>query len=447
LGETVAIGLEEIRRKLTEIVSGEFVKLSNELRTLGNGGKLTVYPQDEAEVVEIIKFAHTHELSVIPEGGATKAGLGGTVALGDILLSLKRISGIVDYSVGDLTMTVLPGTPMADIHRALEANGQMFPLDLAWSEESTIGGAIAANSSGPKRLRYGSARDLVIGLRVVYPDGTLIRTGAKVVKNVAGYDMNKLFIGSMGTLGVLTEITVKLRPKPTFESLILIHANEGGGSDLLSKLCDEILDSNMEPAALEVFNPSLSSKLAGRSGYSLLAAFEDVEKSVRYQVNWLKEKAISFGLTIDSVFEGDDAKGWWARYRKLLPIGSDNQIGLKVGTWLNDVFSILEAGTELAGKYNFRLSCHGSAGTGLSHVYLEDISDSGWDDALKLINDLRNLAESKDGYLIVEHAPLRFRQQANVWGETKPTYRLMEGIKMKIDPKGILSPGRFVGGI
>src|SRR5690606_23803693 len=155
---------------------------------------IVVYPNEEEQIATILKFANDNKLTINIEGMGTKRGFGGTIERADIVMSLKNYTGITEHSVGDMTMTVKAGTPFIEIQQYLSEYNQTVPLDPTDQEEATIGGIIAANDSGPKRLGYGSARDLVIGLRIAYPNGQIIRTGGKVVKNVAGYDMNKLFI-------------------------------------------------------------------------------------------------------------------------------------------------------------------------------------------------------------------------------------------------------------
>ena len=141
----------------------------------------------------------------------------------DICLSLADYTGIIEHVPGDMTITVKAGTPFKEVQRYLAGFNRMVAMDPYAGDQSTIGGIVAANDSGPKRLGYGSARDSVIGMRLVYPDGKVIRAGGKVVKNVAGYDMNKLFIGSMGTLAVMTEISLKLRPIAKYASTAIIQ--------------------------------------------------------------------------------------------------------------------------------------------------------------------------------------------------------------------------------
>src|SRR5699024_5693105 len=190
---------------------------------LGNSGRQEIEAHSEDDISNVLRYANEHEKTVNIISGGTKRGYGGAMKEADILLSLAGCEGIVEHSIGDLTLTVRPGTTLKEISDRLAEHGQCLALDPSWPELATIGGIISANESGPKRLLYGSARDLVIGTRIVYADGRVIRTGGKVVKNVAGYDMNKLFIGVMGTLGIISEITLKLRPLPKYEGLSLLH--------------------------------------------------------------------------------------------------------------------------------------------------------------------------------------------------------------------------------
>ena len=190
----------------------------------------------------------------------------------DILLSLTQYSGIVEHIPGDMTLTVKSGTSFKEIQSYLAQYNQKIPLDPFFLENATIGGVIAANDSGPKRLGYGSARDVVIGLRMVYPDGKVIRSGGRVVKNVAGYDMNKLYIGSMGTLGVISEVTFKLRPISKYESITLINFPEGN-LEVIRSFAVKVLDSMIEPVSLELLNPTLAEKLTNRKTLYVTVVF------------------------------------------------------------------------------------------------------------------------------------------------------------------------------
>ncbi|MBP1934105.1 FAD-binding oxidoreductase [Ammoniphilus resinae] len=409
---------------------------------IGNWGEYLISPRTEEEISAILKYAHEQSLSVIPVGGGTKRGFGGTEEKADILLSLADYKGVVEYSEGDMTLTVRAGTTMQELSEYLGKHQQMLPLDPMWPSHATIGGVIAANDSGAKRLRYGSARDLVIGTRLVYPDGKVLRTGGKVVKNVAGYDMNKLFIGSMGTLAVLTEITLKLRPVPKYESLVILHLPQVQN---VLPFAISLLDSMIEPVSLEVLSPSTNFLLNGKEQYALAIAFEDVEKAVHYQEDWVHTHKPE-NAVIDHI-DQEDARNWWRRFSELAPAvipgtDIDSRIALKIGSKNLDALDLLVSCHELGEKLGVQVEAHGGLGHGIAKAYV------GGGDLAKyagFIDQLR--ASEKAAYVIIQHAPLAVRRELDVWGKRPPYFALLEGIKKAIDPKRILNPSRFVGGI
>ncbi|HEX2171477.1 MAG TPA: FAD-binding oxidoreductase, partial [Dehalococcoidia bacterium] len=178
-------------------------------------------PGSAAEVGEALAIAQGHSAAVAPTGGATKLGLGNPPRRLDILLALDALIGIVDYSPADLTVTCRAGTVWRDLQAHLAAHGQFVPIDPPFADRATVGGVLATNSYGPSRIGYGTARDHLIGVAVANPDGAVTRAGGKVVKNVAGYDLNKLYIGSLGTVGVIVEATWKLLPVPVASATLL----------------------------------------------------------------------------------------------------------------------------------------------------------------------------------------------------------------------------------
>lgn len=414
---------------------------------LGNGGIQIIEAHSEEDISKILSYANKHDKTVNIVSGGTKRGYGGAIEQADILLSLAKYKGIVEHSVGDLTLTVRPGTTLGEITDELAKHGQRAALDTAWPEMATIGGIVAANDSGAKRLLYGSARDLVIGTRIVYPDGRVIRTGGKVVKNVAGYDMNKLFIGSMGTLGVISEITIKLRPLPKYEGLSLLHFPKGSEQDI-RPFSVRILDSVMEPVSLEILNPSMAETMTGKRNYILAIAFEDRENAVLNQENWVKEH-LPVGAEHTTLNE-KEAKDWWEKFRHFGPNGhnddkndANTQAALKIGSNNLDVLVNLKAADELANEYHVAARAHGGVGHGISKVYLKGFPE----DIVSYIKALRTTVEEKRGYVVCTHLPFALREAVGVWGE-KPGYSaLLEGIKMTNDPKKILNRQRFVGGI
>ncbi|MGI8314659.1 FAD-binding oxidoreductase [Halobacillus mangrovi] len=410
----------------------------------GNKGAKILKPTTEAEISEIISEADEENINVTIESGGTKRGYGGVKTAYDWTLSLSDYKGVVEHNVGDMTVTVRAGTTIADLQDFLRQHNQMVSIDPDWPDQATIGGVISSNESGCKRLKYGSARDLVIGLRVVYPNGEIIRTGAKVVKNVAGYDMNKLFIGAMGTLGVITEITMKLRPIPKYESLVQVSVPKEK-SDELKTLAVSIQDSVIEPVSLELVNPSLSKKLMGREEYMLLIAFEDVEKSVHFQEEWMENHRPQ-GSFIE-VIRQDKAREFWRTFSALAPNSlqdeqsASTQVILKIGSKNMDVFKIMKDSESISSSVS--IEAHGGMGHGISQYTLTGEEA----EVLKAIRELRNVAESKKGYAIGKHLPYKLRKEVGAWGEKTPSFFLFQGIKQKVDPRNTLNHQRFIGGI
>lgn len=413
----------------------------------GNSGQYIVYPTKEEELSELLAFVNKHQLTVNIEGRGSKRGFGGLIDAADLLVSMQYFTGIVEHNSGDMTLTVKAGTNFAEIQRYLSAYNQQLALDPFIPQQSTIGGVIASNDSGPKRLSYGSARDAVIGLRVVYPDGKVIRTGGKVVKNVAGYDMNKLFIASMGTLGVITEVTVKLRPVAKDAATCIIalpDANQQQIHDFVKK----VLNSHIEPICCELLDPIVVNRLTGEDTLALLVSFEDVEKSVNAQIDSLQSLLEGgMGLTVKRHIEHQQL---WERLYRLTEEKNDH------GEQKNRIFAVAKIGTknlhvidllfkvwEIREQEKIILYCHGGVGHGLMQLYMEGEEQ----EIIKTLTQMRELAQQYSGYCIVKHLPLAQRLLFDVWGEVKGTQFLIEGIKMKIDPQTILNRKRYIGGI
>jgi glycolate oxidase FAD binding subunit len=410
---------------------------------LGNNGHVVVYPKSEEEIAEVLRYANNNGKKISIIGRGTKRGYGGQIETADILLSLIDYTGIVEHAVGDMTVTVKSGTRFMELQSYLGKHNQKVSLDPPFAEYATIGGVTAANESGPKRLGYGSARDAVIGLRVVYPDGTIIRTGGKVVKNVAGYDMNKLFIGSMGTLGVISEVTLKLRPMPKYESLMLLSFPEGN-FDAIRTFVITILDSTIEPTSLELLSPSVAKRLTGQHSYTLAMSFEDVDSSVRYQEEFVRN--IQPDKTNLSIFHQQEAKEFWENLSTTRPATSENEhieATLKIGVVNLDVINVIRECQLIQDVNNVSIESHGGLGHGLCQVDIKGTSE----DIIVVINQLREFTIGLGGYLIVKHLPFSLRQKISVWGEKPAHFFLLEGIKAKNDPNRVLNYKRFVGGI
>ncbi len=202
---------------------------------------LVAMPSTQQDVASVLAAADAAGAGVLPRGGGTQTGLGMPPRRYDLALDLRRLDRVVEYEPADLTMTVEAGLRLSELQRLLGEHGQWLPLDPPLPDEATIGGVLATNASGPSRLRYGSPRDLVIGMTVALASGELVKSGGRVVKNVAGYDLSKLHIGALGTLGVIVQAAFKTAPLPPRDTIVAVS----GDLDALSKLADAIIEARL----------------------------------------------------------------------------------------------------------------------------------------------------------------------------------------------------------
>src|SRR6266550_2600621 len=204
-----------LRYKFIALVGNEYVRAATAADAVaGAQPKLVIEPGTERELAEILRLSNEAGLAVIPRGGGTKLGWGNSPARADLILSTVRMTEIIEHAWADLTVTVEAGCTIQRLQETLGQHGQRLALDPLWPEKATVGGVLSTNDSGALRLRFGALRDLIIGVTIALPDGTLASSGGKVVKNVAGYDLPKLFTGAFGTLGVITRATFRLHPLP-----------------------------------------------------------------------------------------------------------------------------------------------------------------------------------------------------------------------------------------
>jgi len=416
----------------------------------GSSAGPVVLAESEEEVQRVIRWASEAGVAIIPRGRGAYAGYGNPVNREAVILSLERMSGVLEHSVGDLTVTVQAGTPLAALQEYLSGRGQFLPLDPPRPELTTVGGAVMTGVTGPKRLKYGTARDWVIGLRVVLADGRVIRTGGKVVKNVAGYDMNKLFVGSMGTLGIVTACTFKLRPIPPAEILVLLEADDW---EAIHRLSRRLLDSPLEPSAVEAVNDGVLRLFSAERGspYGMLIGFEDERSAVEMQRDWLKKWAEEEGLRSRFVLEGSEAAEGWRMLGQSIPHAfnsSDGEVAVVVkGITLPDrVPEMLKSLGETAGKGDLRVLAHGGTGTGVIRAVLRASRDR-LETFLNGIGQLRGRFEEQGGHLVLEQAPAEVKERVSVWGRPPGGIFLMRRLKERLDPNSRLNPGRFVGGI
>ncbi len=420
----------------------------------GKAPKAVVSPATIDEVSKVVAFAHEKGLAIIPRGNGTKMGTGGIPKKSDIVLLTTRLQRMPDKDCENLTLTAESGIPLAEIqdNLAREGKGYFLPLDPPFSEKATLGGIVATNSSGPKRLLYGSVRDLIIGLKTVFPNGDIVVSGGKTVKNVSGYDMCKLLIGSFGSLGIICEATFKLLPLPEKRATLSASFERLEEADGFVR---EIMSSQLTPASIETLNAIAMDQLNRRVPFSLYGNYlvaiglEGVVEGVERQISEMGERAKKRGsLRVDRLGSNEEGP-FWIGLRDFSNGSDPNLISLKSNFLISKQGEMIGSYERMARELNVdcALICH--SGNGILHSYLfaGKIDRLKTDTFAEFIRRLTAEAVQNGGNLVVESAPLSLKQKIDVWGEVRNDSRIMHRIKEEVDPKGILNPGRFVGGI
>jgi glycolate oxidase FAD binding subunit len=403
------------------------------------------------EVAATMRAAGQAGASVLPWGGGTRMSLGFPPRAGGLVLQTERLREIVEYEPADLTVTLQAGMPLRELQARLRAEGQMLALDPAAADRATISGLIAANASGPLRLLYGTARDLVIGTRVVNADGVVSKAGGRVVKNVAGYDLNKLYVGSLGTVGVIVELSFKLHPLPQAQGLLLasFESSEDAAGPIAA-----LMRSPLGPAAVELLDSGAAAGLPGSptvgdGGVLLIVAALGFEKAVQRQLRDVKELCARASGT-DSVREGETLDGIWSHLREHTDPSASGIALLKLAVPPARSAVTLAMARRMAREDGFAPSIQAHAGSGV--VYLQ-LQPDAWADVhisrlSALVSRLRAFARGEGGSLVLEAAPAAAKQGPDAidpWGEVGSGFPVMRSLKQNLDPQGTLNPGRFVG--
>ena len=395
-------------------------------------------PGSVAEAGQVLAAAAADGLAVAFVGGGSKLGLGNPPERVDLLVSTERLDQVLEHAAGDLVVRVQGGARLADLQAALAPAGQWLALDPP-EPRATVGGVVAANASGPRRLRYGTVRDLIIGITVVLADGTVARAGGKVVKNVAGYDLAKLFCGSLGTLGLVAEATFRLHPLPAAAAVVTLEVDS---PQRVGAAVGPLLRSALEPSAVELAWPDW--QLPGR----LTVVFEGIRPGVEAQAAACAELLGRVGTAAVAGPGETDA----ALAELGAPRFEKADVGVKVTCPPADLAAVLE--DLRAGPSPWLGPVHAHAGTGVLWVASDfgegELEASGGRMVPALagaVTAARERLAALGGSLVLVKAPPELKRAVDAWGPAGDAVGLMRRVKERFDPDRRLSPGRFVGGI
>lgn len=401
-----------------------------------------VYPSTQAELAEVVTCASQNHWRALPCGSGSKLHWGGLAEKVQMIISTSRLNRLVEHASGDLTVTAEAGMGLANLQSTLATAGQFLAIDPAYAERATLGGIVATADTGALRQRYGGIRDILIGLSMVRSDGKMAKSGGRVVKNVAGYDLMKLLTGSYGTLGILAQLTFRIYPLPAAsQTLVLV-----GSADLIAQATATLFGSALTPTAMDLLTPALVTALEMGTGMGLAVRFQNLDVSVVQQSAQVMQIGLGLGLNTLSFTADAEANLWRQLSEQIHPPSHKPVITCKIGVepahavdTLRQIDPLLSArSTSSADLSMGRAVIH--AGSGLGSVCLPlELSHT--------LPALRQLCQAQGGFLTILAAPLEVKRQIEVWGYSGNALSVMQRLKTQFDPDHLLSPHRFVGNI
>ncbi|MGD0765152.1 MAG: FAD-binding oxidoreductase [Dehalococcoidia bacterium] len=409
---------------------------------------IAVCPGTAEEVAAVLAIAARHGAAVIPWGGGTSMAIGGLPRHYDIALDTRRLDQVVEHAPADLTVVVQAGARLQQLQDCLARSGQYLPLDPPSPQSATIGGILASNADGPWRYAYGWPRDWVLGMKVALADGRVIKAGGHVVKNVAGYDMTRLYAGSFGTLGVIVEAAFRVTPLPQARRTGLAFF------DSCSVAIDVALrlhQRNLSLESLDVLGTNADGLLAGigrsAASWALLVGAAGNSSAVERSLLEAEEVCRGDGVVLQVPDEQESRRLWDEVRARCQPNGEDDALLTRASLLPAQVAAFTSELPAMARGHG--LSAAANCRPGLGSVYTawrgdrRSIPDSG----LALAADLREVVWGLRGSLVVESCPPALKRQIAVWGEPRSDFPLVRRLKEQLDPQGTLSAGRFVGGL
>ena len=380
-----------------------------------------VRPASVAELGELIRRAAAENLGLFPIGGQTELQLGLPPNKPGIAVDMTGFDQVIDYPARDMTITVRAGITMGKLQALLAAEKQRLPIDAP--NDATLGGIIATNASGPRRYAYGTLRDYVIGISFMTDEGQEVKAGGRVVKNVAGYDMCKLHIGALGTLGIVTQVTLKVLPTPEdrAQGVLLL------GDDEIPRFLQRVHDSKTRPVCVEL----LSGERGGNvdTAHMLVVGFEGNREAVAWQTETIQAELAQSSVEINR----GDRTVWDSSTvtNQLIKLSFKSNL---LSSALPEFLSHLLRFPELSWQVH--------AGNGI--VRVDTTADWSLARAAGMLSKLREAAVTAQGNLIITRCPPAWKRELPVWGEPRGDLPLMRKVKQALDPRDLFNPGRYL---
>jgi len=414
------------RDKLADLLGADHVRAAMPADAiLDVQPQLALEPSTQQQVAEALRIANEAGLAVIPRGGGTKLAWGNRPSRADIVLSTARLNRVLEHAWADLTVTVEAGCSIQALQQTLAQHGQRLALDPLWPEKATVGGVLSTNDSGALRLRFGALRDLIIGVTIALPDGTLASSGGKVVKNVAGYDLPKLVTGALGTLGFITRAVFRLHPVPRKARSFSIAVSN---RDEAQKLVLAIQDSKLAHVALQ-------SHFSAESTPTIDILFEGTEAGLGAQ-------AVQLRALCQATKISEASPAAWNARQELWPFCNPAETATaKISILPADLSRTIEFIRRAADSSHLHWKSLLYA-IGLGWLRLEGPVDN----LHRALTSLRSELEKTGGSLAALDRPSNM-QKFDAWGSPGDSLPLMKAVKSRLDPSCTLNPSRFLGGI
>lgn len=439
-----------------------------------------VTPASAEAVAEVLGFCAAEKLAVIPLGAGTKRGIGMPPARYDVALRMTRLDRVLDYDPGDLTLGVEPGIGIAKLAEVLAERSQFLPLAVPYSNRASVGGTLSSGVDSPLRQAYGAARDFVLGMEFVTGDGKRAKSGGRVVKNVTGYDIHKLLLGALGTLGVVTRVNFRTFPLPAAARGFLAEFADVRGALEMRR---RIADSPLDPLTLDILSPSVAQLFARATpappeppmfgpargaggaggalplpgpwfptaGWLVAAGFGGTEKVLERYATELQRMAGDAGARSALLLGDEDRPKIWGRLREAFPLLLAHSAAttiIRMSVLPSRFAEAIAAVERFATEAKLPAAIVVRAAGVVYAAFTPEAEDPATLGRVACsVAGLQNTAAELGGTSVVPFAPLEFKKRLSVWGPPRADAELMRRVKRVFDPAGILALGRYAGGV
>ncbi len=407
--------------------------------TLGDGrfAHATFRAEHTDELCQIVREQVALGHAIYPQGGKTALDYGGIPRRPGVVLDTTALDQVIDYPHADMTITVQAGMTLANLRGLLARQGQRLLVDAPFPDRATLGGIYATNTTGSRRFGAGRPRDQIIGVSFVTSNGEVVKGGGRVVKNVAGYDFPKLLTGSMGTLGIITQLTFKVRPIPEASAIAWVPFAQ---AVRVREALEQLNTSGTRPMAIDMLNSEAASTVGQQLGLPtadriLVIAYEDNARSVRWQIDRMKDE---LAVSDFVVLEGDRAFPFWDALCAF-PALAPGPISFVANLRPSQLTSFVD---QIDPR---RWSIQAHAGNGIVRAHA--LGDWTIETAAFQVGVHREAARERGGDLILSRCPTEWKEQLRVWGSGRADWSMAERVKAALDPFGAMNPGRFIGTI